>query len=67
MERASGVERASAQHRSAGELVTQPLEQVSALVRDEPKLAQLEVTHKGKQAGFGIGSGWLRKATWRKQ
>ena len=30
-------------------------EQVSVLVRDELKLAQLEMTHKGKQAGTGIG------------
>ena len=30
-------------------------EQVSTLVRDELKLAQLEMTHKGKQAGIGAG------------
>jgi uncharacterized membrane protein YqjE len=40
---------------SAGELVRQLSEQVSALVRDELKLAQLEMTRKGKQAGLGIG------------
>jgi hypothetical protein len=41
--------------RSAGELVKQLSEQVSVLVRDELKLAQLEMTRKGKQAGLGIG------------
>jgi Flp pilus assembly protein TadB len=40
---------------SAGELVRQLSEQVSALVRDELKLAQLEMSRKGKQAGLGIG------------
>jgi hypothetical protein len=30
-------------------------EQVSVLVRDELKLAQLEMTRKGKQAGAGVG------------
>jgi hypothetical protein len=30
-------------------------EQVSTLVRDELKLAQLEMTRKGKQAGSGFG------------
>lgn len=38
-----------------GELVKQLSEQVSVLVRDELKLAQLEMTRKGKQAGLGIG------------
>ena len=41
--------------RSAGELVKQMSEQVSTLVRDELKLAQLEMTRKGKQAGIGVG------------
>ena len=40
---------------SAGELVKQMTEQVSTLVRDEMKLAQLEMTRKGKQAGIGVG------------
>src|SRR2546423_3692379 len=43
------------QERSAAELVKQLSEQVSVLVRDELKLAQLEMTRKGKQAGLGIG------------
>jgi len=55
MERAAGVEPVSAQERSAGELVKQLSEQVSVPVRDELKLAQLEMTRKGKQGGFGIG------------
>lgn len=41
--------------RSAGELVTQLTEQVSRLVRDELKLAQLELQQKGRRAGTGIG------------
>jgi uncharacterized membrane protein YqjE len=41
--------------RSTGELVKMVTEQVSVLVRDELKLAQLEMTTKGKQAGKGMG------------
>jgi hypothetical protein len=44
-----------APERSAGELVKALSEQVSALIREELKLAQLEMTRKGKQAGVGIG------------
>ena len=40
---------------STGELVTMMTEQVSVLIRDELKLAQLEMTSKGKQAAFGAG------------
>jgi len=40
---------------STGELVGQVAEQVSVLVRDELKLARLEMTRKSKQAGAGIG------------
>jgi hypothetical protein len=43
------------QERSAAELVKELSEQVSVLVRDELKLAQLEMTRKGKRAGIGIG------------
>jgi uncharacterized membrane protein YqjE len=43
------------QEPSTGELVKQLSEQVSVLVRDELKLAQLEMTRKGKQAGLGVG------------
>jgi hypothetical protein len=45
----------AAQERSAGELVKQLTEQVSTLLRDELKLAQVEMTRKGKQAGLGAG------------
>jgi hypothetical protein len=43
------------QERSTGELVKSLSEQVSVLVRDELKLAQLEMTRRGKQAGAGLG------------
>lgn len=43
------------QERSTGELIKQASEQISALVRDELRLAQLEMTRKGKRAGMGIG------------
>jgi Putative Actinobacterial Holin-X, holin superfamily III len=54
MERMAG-EQPSSPDRSTGELVKQLSEQVSVLVRNELKLAQLEMTRKGKQAGFGAG------------
>lgn len=41
--------------RSTAELVKLAIEQASLLVRDELKLAQLETTRKGKQAGTGAG------------
>lgn len=40
---------------SSSELVKQLSEQVSRLIRDELRLAQLEMTTKGKRAGLGIG------------
>ena len=57
MQRVAGAEQQqpSAQDRSAGDLVKQLSEQVSVLVRDELKLAQLEMSRKGKQAGLGAG------------
>jgi uncharacterized membrane protein YqjE len=57
MERVAGVEQRQppALDRSAGDLVKQLSEQVSVLVRDELKLAQLEMSGKGKQAGLGAG------------
>jgi uncharacterized membrane protein YqjE len=57
MERVAGVEQRQppALDRSAGELVKELSEQVSVLVRDELKLAQLEMSRKGKQAGLGVG------------
>jgi hypothetical protein len=45
----------AAQDRPTGELVKDMSEQISHLVRDELKLAQLEMTRKGKEAGLGIG------------
>jgi hypothetical protein len=41
--------------RPVGELVQQLSEQVSRLVRDELRLAQAEMTQKGKRAGIGAG------------
>jgi uncharacterized membrane protein YqjE len=41
--------------RPVGELVQQLSEQVSRLVREELRLAQLELAQKGKRAGMGIG------------
>jgi uncharacterized membrane protein YqjE len=56
MERSSGATQPPAgQEPSTGELVRQLSEQVSVLVRDELKLARLEMTGKGKQAGLGVG------------
>jgi uncharacterized membrane protein YqjE len=52
---ADGAQPSPTKERSTGELVKQVSEQVSVLVRDELKLAQLEMTRKGKRAGIGIG------------
>jgi uncharacterized membrane protein YqjE len=41
--------------RSLSELVQQLSQQTSTLVRDEIRLAQLEVQEKGKRAGIGAG------------
>jgi len=43
------------QDRSTAELVKQLTEQVTVLIRDELKLARLEMTRKGRQAGVGAG------------
>ncbi len=40
---------------STGELFAQLSEQTSRLIRDELRLAQLELTAKGKRAGAGVG------------
>jgi hypothetical protein len=50
-----GSQPVTAEDRPTGELVKDLSEQVSHLVRDELRLAQLEMTRKGKQAGLGIG------------
>ena len=55
MESATDVEQSPGDNRSTGELVKQLSEQVTALIRDELKLAQAEMTRKGKQAGAGAG------------
>jgi hypothetical protein len=56
VDQATGTTRPpAAPERSAGDLIKLMSEQVSALVRDELKLAQLEMTRKGKQAGIGAG------------
>jgi hypothetical protein len=41
--------------RSTAELVKLASEQVSRLVRDELRLAQVELARKGKHAGIGVG------------
>lgn len=46
---------ARAEDRPTGELVKDLSEQISRLVRDELRLAQVEMTRKGKQAGVGVG------------
>ncbi len=40
---------------STGDLVSQLTEQTSRLIRDELRLAQLELSAKGKRAGAGAG------------
>jgi Putative Actinobacterial Holin-X, holin superfamily III len=55
MGQANGGGGDAAREHSTGELVKQLTEQVATLVRDELKLAQLEMTRKGKQAGLGAG------------
>src|SRR3954449_2126852 len=40
---------------SVGTLVSQLSSQIPALIRSEIRLAQAEVTEKGKRAGIGIG------------
>jgi uncharacterized membrane protein YqjE len=43
------------EERSVGDLVKDMSEQVSALIRSELKLAQVEMASKGKQAALGAG------------
>ena len=50
-----GGQPSSAQDRSAGELVKLMSEQLPVLVRDQLKVAQLEMTRKAKRAGAGAG------------
>jgi uncharacterized membrane protein YqjE len=55
VEHTADTARSPGQDRSTGELVKQLSEQVTVLIRGELKLAQLEMTRKGKQAGVGAG------------
>jgi uncharacterized membrane protein YqjE len=55
MERSSPTELPRDREPSVGELVKNMSEQVSALIRSELKLAQVEMASKGKQAAFGAG------------
>src|ERR1700687_5655192 len=55
MELSSATQLSASQEHSTGELVKMMSEQVSTLIRDELKLAQLEMTSKGKQAALGAG------------
>jgi uncharacterized membrane protein YqjE len=53
-EAARGGQRAG-REATVGELARQLPEQISRLVREELRLAQLEMTQKGKRAGIGAG------------
>ena len=55
MEDTTAARPGGAQDSSTAELVRQLSEQVTKLARDELRLAQLEMTRKGKRAGLGIG------------
>jgi hypothetical protein len=55
MERSSAIQLGHDQEQSTGDLVKTMSEQVSVLIRDEMKLARLEMASKGKQAALGAG------------
>jgi hypothetical protein len=55
MERSTTSQVRGDQEHSTGELVKMMTEHVSVLIRDELKLAQLEMAGKGKQAALGAG------------
>jgi hypothetical protein len=55
MDRSSTTQLHHDQEHSTGELVKTMSEQVSVLIRDEMKLARLEMASKGKQAALGAG------------
>ena len=55
MERSRVTQPPGGREHSTGELVKTMTEQVSVLIRDELKLAQLEMTSKGKEAALGAG------------
>jgi uncharacterized membrane protein YqjE len=54
-DRSTAHHRSAADDRSTAELVKQASEQVSRLIRDELRLAQVELAEKGKRAGLGAG------------
>jgi hypothetical protein len=55
MDEAARAGRGPAKDATVGELARQLPEQISRLVREELRLAQLEMTQKGKRAGIGAG------------
>jgi hypothetical protein len=55
MEHVSGAGQPTPEAHSTAKLVEQVAEQVSILVRDELKLARMEMAGKGKRAGAGLG------------
>src|SRR5271154_235221 len=55
MERSGTTQLPHDQEHTTGQLITMLSEQVSVLIRDELKLARLEMTSKGKQAALGAG------------
>jgi len=55
VERSSATQFPNHEEHTTGQLVTMLSEQVSVLIRDELKLARLEMTSKGKQAVLGAG------------
>ena len=55
MEASDGPRPALGEDPTLGALVHDMTEQMSTLVRDEMRLAQAEMTQKGKAAGLGIG------------
>src|SRR3984885_7937924 len=55
MERSGTTQLPHDQEHTTGQLVSMLSEQVSVLIRDELKLARLEMTRKGKQEALGAG------------
>ncbi|MDP9181569.1 MAG: phage holin family protein [Actinomycetota bacterium] len=49
------MSRAALEDASIGELVSKVTEETSALIRDELRVAQLEMTRKARYAGLGVG------------
>ena len=49
------TEHSTVESASTGELIARVSDQISSLVRDELRLAQAELSAKGKKAGLGVG------------